>query len=342
MFPAHTNDRMRLMRSLYLHSNRPLLYISNAKVACSTFKQSIWQSTSPETFGETSKPHDRIHGPFVSNLHHIAQNAERLLDATIFTVVRNPYSRFLSAYQDKVLRDPRDPHVWKALKTRYNFKDTETPSIQRVLHCLRADESNFVDQHFSPQSLNLSWGAIDYNFVGHLENMQATADFLEGLDVTIHSFTKHQTGAVNKVMEVLSPKDIDLIQQLYEDDFRVFGYDLDPGQLTPQRAIERADIDRNILKVLVELSQSKSKAIFNKREEKLQALTDRHDTLLMRLELGFAGRGELMNYVAAVKAGEITGWKILSRLAQRLIEHELLAEASDMLQMSKAKHPSFQ
>lgn len=340
MFPNHSNDRLRLMRSLYLHSTQPLLYVSNAKVACSTFKKSIWQSTSPESFDKTSKPHDRIRGPFVPNLRQIAQNnMARLREASIFTVVRNPYSRFLSAYQDKILRDPRDPHVWKALQTRYGFKGSARPSIQKILHCLRADDPHFVDQHFSPQALNLSWGAIDYDFVGHLENMQPTADFLAGHGITIHSFTKHQTGAENKVQEALAPADVTLIQQLFEEDFEIFGYDLDPGQLAPKAALTPPKVDRRLLKLIIELSQSKSRTTFNQCEEKLLALSDRHDTTLMRLELGFATRGELTTYVEAAKTGKMSDWKTLSLLAQRLIEQELLPSASEILQLAQDRHP---
>lgn len=91
-------------RSIHWLPQAGLVYLSTPKVACSTIKTSLWKwadsQVGTETF--TGRPHRRGESPFNKGIGQLARNIDAVMASTFFAVARNPYSRILSAYLDKV------------------------------------------------------------------------------------------------------------------------------------------------------------------------------------------------------------------------------------------------
>lgn len=251
-----TNWKDRLSRTLYFPDNFRLLFVSNAKAACSTIKKSIWLSSSPNTFTDGANPHDRRAGPFANNLNQARLKFTHLQDYVKFGVVRNPYSRFISAYQDKIQRPNRDVRVWKLLCDRYNL--TRAPSAEDFLRILRDDDKFLIDQHFAPQSVNLSVGLINYDFIGQLEDIISLENFLRSQNIEVSSHSNHSTGAIKmgQVGQKLSGQSKELIKEIYFEDFKLFGYDIRSDKLKPSSPINLKPVDDEVLLSLLNLCTS--------------------------------------------------------------------------------------
>ena len=138
-----------------------IAYLNNAKVACSTIKNSL-------LFGRAKNVHEQFLFPQFNNPF-----------AEIFSVVRNPYDRAVSAYIDKVGPD-KDHWVWNPFCKRYDLDRNHQISFEDFLDILLEDENpRSIDQHFRAQSYNLIFDRIVPRFVGHLENMAHVEHYLK-------------------------------------------------------------------------------------------------------------------------------------------------------------------
>lgn len=86
---------------LYQPKNN-IAYLHNPKVACSTIKNSLLR-------GEVDNVHEQFLFPPYNNSN-----------VPIFSVVRNPYSRSVSAYLDKIGKD-KDFYVWFPFCRKYGL-----------------------------------------------------------------------------------------------------------------------------------------------------------------------------------------------------------------------------
>ena len=268
------NTTKKLKHTLYLSTEYPLLFVSNAEVACSTIKRSIWTSCSPETFTGDSNLHDRIKGLFRNNLVAARKVFATLPELTKFGLVRNPFARFLSAYNDKVLRQNRDARVWERIAGRYGFALDARPGKLELLEKIAADDPFYVDQHFSPQFVNLSIGLIDFDFIGQLEHMEEIEAFLQGFGITISSHRGHETGAadVASLHDELGADVIGLIQEVYARDFAEFGYSTSPETKTPIHKVGDHRADERVLSLVLSLITAKNPGAFDKVANRLRAL----------------------------------------------------------------------
>lgn len=116
------NDRAIITPDLmaHIHFCAPLglVYMMNPKAACSTIKQSLWKrcDTINDTATYPGHPHhDRNRAPFNYAIYPadiLPAHAADFHRAMIFTTVRNPYARMLSAYLEKIWDTDRDKDVW--------------------------------------------------------------------------------------------------------------------------------------------------------------------------------------------------------------------------------------
>lgn len=208
-------------------------YIHNAKAACSTIKYALWKKEFSEGrigFLPTTR---QLHGEGFWSTRYSPDLAAN--PVFTFSIVRNPFSRVLSCYLDKIC-------MKGAIRSRfcatYQIADSENISFERFLSAILTSSPLRDDQHWRPQVQNLLIGAIPIDFVGFLEHFHEDFNIIAGrigLPPDPETKNPHATNASGALAEFLTPLAVDLIREKYAEDFERFGYDLDPKVPLPRK-----------------------------------------------------------------------------------------------------------
>ncbi len=97
--------------------------------------------------------------------------------------------------------------------------------------------------HFRPQHLNLDYPNLIYDAVFYLESLAVFSDFCCKIapEVALERSSPHSRGAGSrsKLREHYSERAIELVQNIYAKDFKLFGYssDLDKTDRVPGQCI---------------------------------------------------------------------------------------------------------
>lgn len=144
-----------------------------------------------------------------------------------FTVVRNPYSRILSGYLDKIVR----PGILREqFYIQHGLKTEEPLSFRKFLECL-ASKPAILDQHYRPQVQNIYFGYIDLDMIWPLETLDSGLAQLAlrfGAKIEASKRGTHTTSASTKLMSYFDSASVELTRHLYAEDFEAFGYSEDP------------------------------------------------------------------------------------------------------------------
>jgi hypothetical protein len=206
---------------------QPVTYLQNPKVATKSIELSLWRKHDPA--GAPENPHAVRDGPFIRRVRDLTnQSRDSLMASRFFSVVRNPYSRFLSAYLNKVAGRP-----WKKISVRMGFTPDSKPTIHDFLAALRDSDPYDVDHHFRPQHINLLRGFVPLDMLGYFEALDDVRTFLNEHGFALESNLKNSTGASSRVTELLDAQAVGEIQTIYEMDFQSYCYSPDPAQISP-------------------------------------------------------------------------------------------------------------
>ena len=147
-----------------------------------------------------------------------------------FSFVRNPYTRALSCYLEKIagelwLREKRLPAL--------GFEPHEDISFAEFLRQVAKQEPREMDIHWAPQHALLGLRRVRYDYLGRFEcfhaDLQRLIDTL-GLNAPpelLERRTTHVTGAGSRLSEFYDDETVDLVQHIYDDDFTMLGYGRD-------------------------------------------------------------------------------------------------------------------
>lgn len=210
-------------------------YFETPKVACSTIKRMLQQAEVDRAGGQLVKDvHDKASSPLLSPNDVEAPLSEVLHgDAYFrFAFVRNPYSRVLSAYLDKLVQSEweRRRHL-----PALGFELGSTPTFLDFLQRIEKQTSFQCDIHWTPQCDLLGWDRMKMHFIGRFENFasdhQAVARKIFGADHERYCSVRvdfHKTDAQSKIQEHIGVRERDLIERIYERDFDLYCYSRDP------------------------------------------------------------------------------------------------------------------
>lgn len=211
------------------------VFVEVPKAGCSVVKRVLQYS---EVGGRGIDPgasvHDRSLSPLAApisggfDLHEVFGEPTPYFR---FSFVRNPYSRALSCYLEKIageqwLRDLRLPDLGFAPDAEVSFVD--------FLRRVRAQEPADMDIHWAPQHHLLSLAKVKYDFLGRFESfqpdLQRVIEHL-GLDIpaeTLARRTSHVTRAGERLDDYYEEESVGLVQQIYAGDFAALGYGRNP------------------------------------------------------------------------------------------------------------------
>lgn len=147
-------------------------------------------------------------------------------DFFCFTIVRNPFSRVLSAYLDKIADGVGDyPKVTNAL----GKDDIRCVSFSEFVDFLE-DGGLFGNAHWAPQCSLLPVAPSSLAFVGHVETIEEDLSTLlpkliPGIDFSgLQSRTDRRRNSNARLREYYTDDLERRVVDLYEEDFRAFAY----------------------------------------------------------------------------------------------------------------------
>lgn len=212
------------------------VFLEVPKAGCSVVKRVMQHSEhGGAPYDEPESVHDRAASPLAAPLRDNVDLDEVYgPDSPYFRFgfVRNPYSRTLSCFLEKIageqwLRDIRLPIL--------GFEPDEEVTFVEFLTRVAAQPPLEMDIHWAPQHLLLSLGKVEYGFLGRFESfhrdLHAVITHL-GMavpDRLTNATTAHVTNASTKIMQYYTDDAVDLVRTIYRKDFDYLGYGQNPA-----------------------------------------------------------------------------------------------------------------
>jgi hypothetical protein len=224
----------------------PYIYVQNWKCGCSTIKSTLWNIEHALGLAvPPDYPHRKIDGgPFATDQKRW-EHPEREF---VFTVVRNPYVRVLSAYLDQISRH-RNAEAWGQFARQHGLDDGPL-SFTDFLRLLADSTHGAMNPHWRPQYASVAPKLVPYEFIGSVEtfdpDMRIVLRRIFGDGPALQSYAPHQTGSSSKLAEHYGPKEVDLVQRIYEEDFASLGYSMDPAR--QERVVQPPRTDPAIIR----------------------------------------------------------------------------------------------
>lgn len=212
-----------------------LVFCFIPKVSCTTWKRVLYKVENPGK--RVLNPHGKK--TFKRLNSYTADKRREILDTYYKAMfVREPFERLASAYRD--------------LHTTWWFRRIIHPDIKSNEELRNAPEITFsrfvrggiLSKNKTTQRTNQHWRSyelicpceVNYDFIGHFENLAEEApQFLKTIGVDNYvTFPKyHPSKSKQHVLEYysqLTKDEIFKLSQIFELDFKLFGYDF-PGSL---------------------------------------------------------------------------------------------------------------
>lgn len=207
------------------------LFVETPKVACSTIKRLLINAEyeGKVTISQGEALHYREFSPLL-NIRQVG-NVNQFLnrsDIFKFCFVRNPYTRLLSCYLDKVLRRLPQSHQLM-YELGYGLFSDKVLSFSEFIEAVLAQPMRYMDWHWRTQYYTTFQNCIKYDFIGKFENFET--DFqkvMQDLDINFAQYYQtvnaHATQANEKLKEYYTSELVEKVYQKFKIDFDHFGY----------------------------------------------------------------------------------------------------------------------
>jgi hypothetical protein len=212
------------------------IYLETPKVACSTIKLTLQRAELenpnflPSDFEDI---HRRDFSPLLKPTQ-IGSFREALASGEFFCFcfVRNPFTRLLSCYLDKIARPtPMRKSVLEQLG-RSDEPGNPNVSFEEFVAAVRAQPAMAMDPHWALQTLLLLHGKMRYDFVGRFETFDDDmAEILQRLAIPHQYYfreRRNETRAETLTAKFYDDRSIAAVREIYAADFAAFGYDREP------------------------------------------------------------------------------------------------------------------
>ncbi|XP_071786165.1 carbohydrate sulfotransferase 14-like [Asterias amurensis] len=222
-------------RHLLVNDKHKILFNFIPKVSCTTWK-TIWRTLNNNT------------GKLKNVLKYYRRDDARLKSYRKVLFVREPMSRLLSAYMDKLHSWSFIQRIWektygREIADRYRgdkkqklgkwWNITFTEFIKYITDRGSGIKMNQLNDHWLPQYKLSRPCHVKYDFIGHFENLAVEGPFVLrwlGIDHLVQFPEYKSSKAKQRFVEYYKSISPDLMRKLmdyYHVDYRLFGYSPD-------------------------------------------------------------------------------------------------------------------
>jgi Sulfotransferase family len=239
------NPLARCRNYIFVEPNN-FIFAFVPKVACTNWKSVLRYLMGHKDYLDNQLAHDRKRGG-LRYLDLDGPDLAILQDAGIrkFTFVRDPYTRALSGYLNKVekrlamVNAPENgDHFLKVTKEIDRFRQEKLDMARYpatnfevfLLFLLQSGSYLRNDEHWQTQTALLGWPHVAFDFIGRFERLEDDARTLLGLMGCDIPFPTHAevrfpaTGATDKLATYLTSDCAGLIEEIYAEDFKNLNY----------------------------------------------------------------------------------------------------------------------
>ena len=236
---AAAKPRQDFLNHTYISLRHGYMYAAVGKAANSTVKHHLYELEYSGTRFKTKSLHDRQSSPLLSPYQLPNEMLAEVLQSqrfVRFTVVRNPYSRILSCYLDRIV--PANSQPYRQLITVLGRQAGESVSFDEFVRAICAQRPFDQNNHWRLQVAEVCFNEIRYDEVGKQETFaQDMARIWRRIahgkpipDFAAENKAPSITSAERRLAEFYTADLIDLIRTAYAADFDTFGYSRDPVQ----------------------------------------------------------------------------------------------------------------
>lgn len=226
-------DEKRANYLTHISWERRYVYVEVPKTGCTSIKKML--QLAELGYDVSSLPdnvHDRSKSPLAAPLGRPNRFRSAMENGRLYTfsVVRNPFTRALSGYLDKIIETP-----WERERRlpQLGFSVTDDVSFLDFLQRVSEQSNDDRDIHWAPQYHLLGSGRIEYDYIGRFETLRdEIVTIADRLGILIDPSlllrtTAHATHADERLSEFMGPEETDLVRQIYAEDFEEFDYSTD-------------------------------------------------------------------------------------------------------------------
>jgi hypothetical protein len=222
----------RFRNVMHISRTYNYVYVANPKAACSTLKLILSKAELNDPDFTPESLHHRKHLPLLTPNMLTEKERRSLFDGSryVFSFVRHPFKRAVSAYTDKILGNKQQKREILEALGKQDEKNSYPVSFDDFIAVIADQDPATLNPHWRPQSLNLATDLIRYDFIGRLESFDAgMAQVRARLRLpdfgTPHRNRKsHQASAIQDITAATRIK----LATLYADDLQAFSY---PGDI---------------------------------------------------------------------------------------------------------------
>ncbi len=242
MLPNY-QSRRHLLQNVHLPARAfrgpNFLYMKNHKAACTNILTLLMTHIHAETRaeGDVDISMESVHNLDDRYLRAGARSLNPILveealndpNCFRFTVIRDPYSRTVSAWSDRVkgmaaYRRKINAHIGRP--------PTQEITLSQFLDIVANDESaKYLDRHWRPQCKEISYGLVAYDMIGQVEHMEvARKDIVNRLFshtsvelsvVDTRQHLGHQSNSAH-YKDGLTEQDRKNAERAYEEDLEMY------------------------------------------------------------------------------------------------------------------------
>lgn len=225
-------------RFILSREGMPFNFIYCPKNACTSLKFSL-----AYTYAQIKKETAKIDPHRAAN-HCLHENIDFNKEFVIMT--RNPYSRFISAYRNKI-SPGNASKVFIRICQQYGFNKNSGISMEQLLDALLQTEPNLIDGHFRPQSKIFCSLSIRPAKIFSLEYFDEYKNYAQKKGVKSKDYLMHSGAKNAPLAQDLGEGIISKIYKLYERDFFLYGYSSDPSTIIPMQSKSNHQYPYNFL-----------------------------------------------------------------------------------------------